>query len=75
LSVIGDKAGQPLTADVYLNVILLYEDVTQFEVTVPMKGSPEIRVVAPGYQPWAVVPQGKGSDKVMSRPVQLVPEE
>lgn len=34
----------------------------------------EIRVAAPGYQPWGIRPRGGGTDKVMSRPVRLVRE-
>jgi hypothetical protein len=46
----------------------------QFQVTVPMDGSAEIRVAAPGYKPWGIRPRGGGSDKVMKGPVQLVRE-
>jgi hypothetical protein len=80
-SIIDQGTGQPLSADVYLNPTggpcsgaLLYEQVTQFQVTVPMDGSAEIRVAAPGYKPWGIRPRGGGSDKVMRGPVQLVRE-
>jgi hypothetical protein len=48
--------------------------VTHFQVTVPMDGSAEIRVAAPGYKPWGIRPRGGGTDKVMRGPVQLVRE-
>jgi hypothetical protein len=48
--------------------------VTHFQVTVPMDGSAEMRVAAPGYKPWGIRPRGGGSDKVMRGPVQLVRE-
>jgi hypothetical protein len=48
--------------------------VSHFQVTVPMDGSAEIRVTAPGYKPWGIRPRGGGSDKVMRGPVQLVRE-
>jgi hypothetical protein len=41
---------------------------------VPMDGSAEIRVAAPGYKPWGIRPRGGGTDKVMRGPVQLVRE-
>ncbi len=66
--------GQPLTADVYLNGTLTYQGVTHFQVTVPLDGSTEIRVVAPGYHPWGLRPEGGGSDKVIQGPVRLNPE-
>jgi hypothetical protein len=33
---------------VYVNGALLYEQVTQFQVTIPLDGSAEVRVTAPG---------------------------
>jgi hypothetical protein len=60
-----------LPADVYVNGALLYENVTQFQVTVPLDGSAEVRVTAPGYAPWGVRPRGEGSDKRMSGTIRL----
>jgi hypothetical protein len=73
-AIIDKSTGQALSGDVYLNGALLYEQVTHFQVTVPMDGSAEIRVAAPGYKPWGIRPRGGGSDKVMRGPVQLVRE-
>jgi hypothetical protein len=53
---------------------LLYEHVTHFQVTVPIDGSAEMRVAAPGYRPWGIRPRGGGTDKVMRGPVRLVRE-
>lgn len=74
-SITDQATGQALTADVYLNGALLYEGVTHFQVTIPMDGSAEMRVAAPGYKPWGIRPRGGGTDKVMRGPVQLVREE
>ncbi len=73
-SIVDQATGQALSADVYLNGALLYQGVTHFQVTVPMDGSAEIRVAAPGYKPWGIRPRGGGSDKVIRGPVQLVRE-
>lgn len=35
----------------------------------------ELRVVAPGYKDWALIPRGGGGDKIMRGPVRLVPEK
>ena len=51
---------------------MLYQGVTHYKVTVPMDGGGEVRIVAPGYQPWAVRPRGGGTGKVLSGPVELV---
>jgi hypothetical protein len=48
--------------------------VPHFQVTVPMDGSAEMRVAAPGYKPWGIRPRGGGTDKVMRGPVRLVRE-
>jgi hypothetical protein len=73
-SILDQGTGQALQADVYLNGALLYEQVTHFQVTIPLDGSAEIRVAAPGYKPWGIRPRGGGSDKVMRGPVRLQPE-
>ncbi len=73
-AILDTTTGQVLTADVYVNGALTYQGVTQFQVTVPLDGSTEIRVVAPGYTPWSVRPEGSGSDKVLQGPVKLYPE-
>jgi hypothetical protein len=52
-----------------------YEQVTHFQVTVPLDGSAEVRVTTPGYAPWAVRPRGEGSDKRMSGTIRLSREE
>jgi hypothetical protein len=73
-SILDASTGQPISADVYINGALTYQSVTQFQVTVPLDGSTEIRVVAPGYKPWGVRPRGGGSNKVLQGPIRLNPE-
>jgi hypothetical protein len=72
-SITDAATGQPVNADVYVNDALLYEQVTHFQVTVPLDGSAEIRVAAPGYKPWGIRPRGGGSDKTLSGPIRLTP--
>jgi hypothetical protein len=38
--------------------------VVLFQVTVPIDGSAEIRVAAPGYKPWGMPPHGSGADQI-----------
>jgi hypothetical protein len=64
-----------LHADVYLNGALTYQNVTTFQVTVPLDGSTEIRVTAPGYKPWGLIPMSADSSKIMSGPVRLVRQQ
>ena len=71
---IDAQTGQALHADVYLNGALTYQHVTTFQVTVPLDGSTEIRVTAPGYAPWGLTPMSADSSKIMSGPVRLVRE-
>jgi hypothetical protein len=49
--IVDAETGRPVDADVYLDGRLLYTNVRSFAVEVP-SGS-ELRVEAPGYEPWA----------------------
>ena len=49
--IVDAETGLPVEADVYLDGKLLYANVRSFAVEVP-SGS-ELRVEAPGYEPWA----------------------
>ena len=49
--IVDAETGTPVEADVYLDGWLLYSKVRSFAVEVP-SGS-ELRVEAPGYEPWA----------------------
>ncbi len=49
--IVDAETGLPVDADVYLDGRLLYSNVRSFAVEVP-SGS-ELRVIAPGYEPWA----------------------
>ena len=49
--IVDAETGLPVDADVYLDGRLLYSNVRSFAVEVP-SGS-ELRVEAPGYEPWA----------------------
>ena len=49
--IVDAETGMPVEADVYLDGRLLYSNVRSFAVEVP-SGS-ELRVEAPGYEPWA----------------------
>ena len=70
-TIVDAETGQALAADVYLNGALLYQGVSQFQVTVPLDGSVEIRVTAPGYHPWGLRPRGGGTDKRLAGPIRL----
>jgi len=74
-TILDATTGEPIHADIYLNGSLTYQGVTHFQVVVPLDGSAEIHVVAPGYKPWGLRPRGGGSDKVLQGPVvKLTPE-
>ena len=73
-SITDASTGDPIQADVYLNHTLTFQSVPHFQVVVPLDGSTEIRVVAPGYHAWGLRPEGGGSDKVLQGPVKLKPE-
>jgi hypothetical protein len=73
-SITDAQTGHPIQADVYVNDALLFEGVTHFQVTVPLDGSAEIHVTAPGYKPWGIRPRGEGTDKALSGPIRLTPE-
>ena len=68
------STGQPIQANVYVNDTLTFQGVTHFQMVVPLDGSTEIRVVAPGYHAWGLRPKGGGSDKVLQGPVKLKPK-
>ena len=73
-TILNATTGAQIPANVYLNGTLVHKQVTHFQVTVPLDGSTEIRIAAPGYHPWAIVPRGGGADKVLSGPVRLTPK-
>jgi hypothetical protein len=73
-TILDASTGTPIRADVYINGALIYQSVTQFQVTVPLDGSTEVRITAPGYKPWGVIPKGGGSNKVLQGPIRLNPE-
>jgi hypothetical protein len=73
-SITDAQTGRPIQADVYVNDALLFEGVTHFQVTIPLDGSAEIHVTAPGYKPWGIRPRGEGTDKTLSGPIRLTPE-
>ncbi len=72
--IIDSVTSAPVTADVLVDGVVTQRQVTRMDLVLPLHTwQTEIRVVAPGYQLWAVAVQGAES-KRLEGPIRLIPK-
>ena len=73
--IVGSETGEAVVADVHVDGKLVQQAVTEVDLVILLHVDrrTELRVEAPGYEPWALLIRGGGENQRMEGPILLVP--
>ncbi len=73
--IVNSETGAPVVANVYVDGRLVQQGVAQVDLVILLHVDrrTELRVEAPGYEPWALQFRGGGGNQRMEGPVRLMP--
>ena len=73
--IVNSETGAPVVGNVYVDGKLVRQGVAEVDIVILLHADrrTELRVEAPGYEPWALLVRGGGGNQRMVGPVPLMP--
>ena len=73
--IVNSETGAPVVGNVYVDGKLVQQGVAEVDLVILLHADrrTELRVEAPGYEPWALLVRGGGGNQRMVGPVPLIP--
>jgi len=73
--IVNSETGAPVVGNVYVDGKLVQQGVAEVDLVILLHADrrTELRVEAPGYEPWALLVRGGGGNQRMVGPVLLIP--